>query len=158
MKKFTKFDIVISAIAVILVVAVATVFGALQISGAVNFKVNAFLLILTVLTLGIGLYTVIFALVRKGGYEYAVGGILFVAGIILLMVCLKLKPWLIVIIGVGIGIVAMIIPFILKASSLTVQRADEKPDFVPYTEKLKQQKEEEKEREEPLPEIKSFKD
>ena len=158
MKKFTKLDIIISAIAVILVVALATTFGALQISGAVDFKVNAFLLILTVLTLGIGLYTVIFALIRQGGYEYAVGGILLVTGIILLLVCLKLKPWLIVIIGVGIGIIAMIIPFIMKAGSVNVERTDEKADFVPYMEQLARQKQEEKEREEELPEIKSFKD
>lgn len=158
MKKFTKLDIIISAIAVILVIALATVLGALQVSGKVDFKVNAFLLILTVLTLGIGLYTVCFALVRKGGYEYAVGGMLTVIGIVLLLVCLKLEVWLIVIIGVGIGLIAMVVPFIVKADSLIVERTNEKPDFVPYMEKLAEQKQEEKEREEELPKIKSFKD
>ena len=158
MKKLTKVDIIVSIIALILVIAVATVLGALQVSNVVDFKVDAFLLMMTALTLGVGLYVTIYSLVKKGGYEYAVGGILLVTGIILLLVCLKLKPWLIVIIGVGIGIIAMIIPFIMKAGSVNVERTDEKADFVPYMEQLARQKQEEKEREEELPEIKSFKD
>ncbi len=158
MKKFSKTDIIISAVAVILVIAVATVLGALQVSGAICLCVNPFLLIFTVLTLGVGLYTAVFGLIRKGGYEYAVGGMLTVIGIVLLMVCFKLYIWLIVIIGVGVGLIAMVIPFILKADKLSVSRTSESLDFVPYTEKLKQQKQEEKEREEDLPEIKTFKD
>lgn len=160
MKKLRTVDIVVSIVALILVIAVATVLGALQVSGVIDVKVKPFLLIMTVLTLGIGLYLTVYAIIRKGGYEYAVGGILFTIGIILLMVCLKAEIWLILIVGVGISLIALLVPFLLKAKSLVVERADEKEDFVPYMQKLEEQKKEEKEKEEsePLPEIKSFKD
>lgn len=160
MKKLRTIDIVVSIVALILVIAVATVLGALQVSGVIDLKVDTFLLIMTVFTLGIGLYVTVYAIIRKGGYEYAVGGILLVVGIILLMVCLKAKFWLILIVGVGISLIAMLVPFLLKAKSLVVERANEKEDFVPYMQKLEEQKKEEKEKEEdkPLPEIKSFKD
>lgn len=160
MKNLRTVDIVVSIIALILIVAVATVLGALQVSNVIDLKVNTFLLIMTVLTLGIGLYLTVYAILRRGGYEYAVGGILAVIGIILLLVCLKVDVWVIVIVGVGLGLIAMLVPFLLKAKSLTVETADEKEDFVPYMQKLEEQKklEKEKEESEPLPEIKSFKD
>lgn len=160
MKKLRTVDIVVSIVALILVIAVATVLGALQVSGVIDLKVDTFLLIMTVLTLGIGLYLTVYAIIRKGGYEYAVGGILLIVGIILLMVCLKAEIWLILIVGLGISLIAMLVPFLLKAKSLAVERANEKEDFVPYMQKLEEQKklEKEKEESEPLPEIKSFKD
>ena len=158
MKKLTKVDVIVSIIALILVIAVATVLGALQVSNVIDLKVDTFLLIMTVLTLGIGLYVTAYALIKKGGYEYAVGGILLYIGLILLMVCLKLDVWLIVIIAVGLLLIMALIPFIVKANSLIVERTNEKDDFVPYMDKLAEQKQKEKEEEQPLPEIKSFKD
>lgn len=158
MKKLTKVDIIVSIIALILVTLVATVLGALQVSNVIDLKVDTFLLIMTVLTLGIGLYVTAYALIKKGGYEYAVGGILLYIGLILLMVCLKLDVWLIVIIAVGLLLIMALIPFIVKANSLIVERTNEKDDFVPYMDKLSEQKQKEKEEEQPLPEIKSFKD
>ena len=158
MKKLTKVDVIVSIIALILVIAVATVLGALQVSNVIDLKVDTFLLIMTVLTLGIGLYVTAYALIKKGGYEYAVGGILLYIGLILLMVCLKLDVWLIVIIAVGLLLIMALIPFIVKANSLIVERTNEKDDFVPYMDKLSEQKQKEKEEEQPLPEIKSFKD
>ena len=158
MKKLTKIDIVVSIIALILIVVLATVLGALQYSNVIDLKVSPFLLIMTVLTLGIGLYLTVYAIIKRAGYEYAVGGILALIGIILLMVCFKLDAWLIVIISVGLAIVAVLSAFLLKANSLIVERTNEKEDFVPYMQKLNEQKEKEKQEEEPLPEIKSFKD
>ena len=158
MKKLTKVDVIVSIIALILVTLVATVLGALQVSNVIDLKVDTFLLIMTVLTLGIGLYVTAYALIKKEGYEYAVGGILLYIGLILLMVCLKLDVWLIVIIAVGLLLIMALIPFIVKANSLIVERTNEKDDFVPYMDKLAEQKQKEKEEEQPLPEIKSFKD
>lgn len=158
MKKLSTVDIVVSIVALILVIATATVLGALQVSNVIDLNVSTFLLIMTVLTLGIGLYLTAFAIVRRGGYEYAVGGILLVIGVILLMVCLKVYVWVIVIIGAGLLLISALVPFLLKANSLIVQRTNEREDFVPYTKKLEQEKQKEKEKEEPLPEIKSFKD
>ncbi len=158
MKKLTTVDIVVSIVMLILIIATATVLGALQVSNVIDLKVSPFLLIMTVLTLGIGLYLTVFAIVRRTGYEYAVGGILFLIGVILLMVCLKVYVWIIVIVGVGLSLITALIPFLLKANSLIVERTNDKKDFVPYMEKLEKEKQKEKEKEEPLPEIKSFKD
>lgn len=160
MKKLTKTDVVVSIIALILVVALATVLGALQVSNVIDLKVSPFLLIMTVLTLGIGLYLTVYAIIKRAGYEYAVGGILAVIGVILFMVCLKADAWLIVIIAVGLALIAVLLAFLLKANSLVVERTNESKDFVPYMQKLEGQKkiEKEKEENEPLPEIKSFKD
>ena len=158
MKKLTTVDIVVSIVALILVIATATVLGALQVSNVIDLKVDTFLLIMTVLTLGIGLYLTVFSIVRRGGYEYAVGGILFLIGVILLMICLKVYALVIVIVGVGLALITALIPFLLKANSLIVERTNDKKDFVPYMEKLEQEKQKEKETEEPLPKIKSFKD
>ena len=160
MKKLTKVDIIVSIIALILVIAVAIVLGALQVSNVVDFKVDAFLLMMTALTLGVGLYVTIYSLVKKGGYEYAVGGILFYVGVILLMVCFKMDALLIIIIAIGLLLIMALVPFIIKANSLIIERTNEKQDFVPYMEKLEKQKQAEKaaEESEPLPEIKSFKD
>lgn len=158
MKKLTKIDIVVSIIALILIVVLATVLGALQYSNVIDLKVSPFLLIMTVLTLGIGLYLTVYAIIKRAGYEYAVGGILALIGVILLMVCLKLDAWLIVIIAVGLALVAVLSAFLLKANSLIIERTNEKEDFTSYMQKLNEQKEQEKQAEEPLPEIKSFKD
>ena len=158
MKKLTTVDIVVSIVALILVIATATVLGALQVSNVIDLKVDTFLLIMTVLTLGIGLYLTVFSIVRRGGYEYAVGGILLLIGVILLMICLKVYALVIVIVGVGLALITALIPFLLKANSLIVERTNDKKDFVPYMEKLEQEKQKEKETEEPLPKIKSFKD
>ncbi len=158
MKKITKTDIIVSSFALILIVAVATVLGALQVSNVIDLKVDTFLLMMTVLTLGIGLYVTVYSIIKKGSYEYAVGGILLYIGLILLMVSLKLDVWLIVIIAVGLLLIMAIIPFIVKANSLVIERTDEKEDFVPYMDKLAKQKQIEKEEEQPLPEIKSFKE
>ena len=158
MKKLTKIDIVVSIIALILIVVLATVLGALQYSNVIDLKVSPFLLIMTVLTLGIGLYLTVYAIIKRAGYEYAVGGILALIGVILLMVCLKLDAWLIVIIAVGLALVAALSAFLLKANSLIIERTNEKEDFTSYMQKLNEQKEQEKQEEEPLPEIKSFKD
>ena len=113
---------------------------------------------MTVLTLGIGLYLTVYAIIKRAGYEYAVGGILALIGVILFMVCLKADAWLIVIITVGLALIAVLSAFLLKANSLIVERTNESKDFVPYMQKLSEQKAQESKEEEPLPEIKSFKD
>ena len=146
MKKLTKTDVVVSIIALILVVALATVLGALQVSNVIDLKVSPFLLIMTVLTLGIGLYLTVYAIIKRAGYEYAVGGILAVIGVILFMVCLKADAWLIVIIAVGLALIAVLSAFLLKANSLVVERTNESKDFVPYMQKLSEQKKIEKEK------------
>ncbi len=158
MRKLKTVDLVVSIIALIVVVSVATVMGALQVSKTVDFKVNTFLLMFCILTLGIGLFLTVYAIIRKGGYEYAIGGLLLVIGIILLMVAIKTYVLVTIIVGVGLLAVYVLSIFLLKANSLIVERTDEKKDFVPYMQKFEEQKQKEQQEEEELPKIKTFKD
>jgi hypothetical protein len=112
----------------------------------------------SVLTLGSGLYVTIFGIVKKLGYELAVGGILFAIGIVLLFIMLKIHLAIIIIVGASLLLITILSLFILKAGSLHVERTNESEGFVPYNEQLKIQKQEEKEREAELPKIKTFKD
>lgn len=158
MKKYKTIELVIFLITLILVVAVATVLGALQVSSVIDLNVNVFLLMFTVLTLGIGLFLTIFAIVKKGGYEYAIGGLVLLIGIVLLMICVKVKTLVIVIVGVGLLAIYVLSIILLKANDLIIERTNERDDFVPYMEKLEKEKQIESENKEELPEIKSFKD
>ena len=158
MKKYKTIELVIFLITLILVVAVATVLGALQVSSVIDLNVNVFLLMFTVLTLGIGLFLTIFAIVKKGGYEYAIGGLVLLIGIVLLMICVKAKTLVIVIVGVGLLAIYVLSIILLKANDLIIERTNERDDFVPYMEKLEKEKQIESENKEELPEIKSFKD
>ena len=157
-KRYNKLDIIVSAVALALIVIASAVLGALQLGGVLNLEVNPFLLIFTVLTLGSGVYLTVFALIKKGGYELAVATLLNVIGAVLLLVALKVYVWIIVIVAVAILALGFLAFFVLKAGSLVVERTNEQENFVPYTEKLKQEKQKEKEEEKDLPEIKSFKD
>lgn len=158
MKKFKGLEIVISAVAVILVVIISAILGVLTNIGVLDFKVSTFTVILTSLCLGIGLYTTVFAIFRKGGYEFSVGSIILIIGICLLMHCLSVKAVINVIITVALFLIAFASLFILKASYLTFVPTDKEEGHVSYMDKLNAQKEEEKNSEEELPEIKSFKD
>ena len=158
MKKYNKIDVIVSIIAFILIIAVATTLGALQIAEIINLKTSPFLLMFTILTLGSGLYVTIFGIVKKLGYELAVGGILFAIGIVLLFIMLKIHVAITIIVGVALLLIMVLSLFLLKAGSRHVERTNESEDFISYNEQLKIQKQEEKEREEELPEIKTFKD
>lgn len=158
MKKLSKIEIIVSAIVIMLAIIASATLGALQIAKVIDLKVDAFLLMLTVMTLVIGLYVTVFGIVRKGGYELAVGLVLLTAGIVCLLIALKVYFVIIIIVAVAMLLIAVLSLVLLKASSLVVERTNEKSDFVPYMDKLAQEKQEEKETEEELPKIKSFKE
>lgn len=157
MAKYSKKDIIISAIAFILVVVATTVFGVLKTLNVIEVDVSPFLIIMTGLTLGFGGYVTGYAIVKKGGYELAVGGILFTIGIILLLVCFKVHFLVIIFVALALVFITIISLFLIKAKHLVFETTDKQEGYVPYMEKLKKEKEEEKAKEEELPEIKSFK-
>ncbi len=158
MKKLSKIEIIISSLVLIVVVALAATLGILKIENVIKADVDAFLLMLTVLTGGAGLYITIFGALRKGGYELAVGLLLFAIGIILLLVTLKVKAVIVIIVTVALILIVAFIMIISKAGSLRVERTDEDPNFKSFNEKLEEQKQQEKQAEEELPKIKSFKE
>ena len=158
MKKFKGVEIIVSSIALILIIALSAVLGVLKNLEILKTNASTFKIILTTLMLGIGLYLTIFAIIRKGGYEFSVGGILLTIGVSLFMSVLNAKPVINVIITVALFLILFISLFLLKAKSLTFVTSDKEEGYTPYMETLKKQKQLEEERAEELPEIKSFKD
>ena len=158
MKKFKGVEIIVSSIALILIIALSAVLGVLKNLEILKTNASTFKIILTTLMLGIGLYLTIFAIIRKGGYEFSVGGILLTIGVSLFMSVLNAKPIINVIITVALFLILFISLFLLKAKSLTFVTSDKEEGYTPYMETLKKQKQLEEERAEELPEIKSFKD
>ncbi len=158
MKRYKGIELIISGVALILVVIFSAVMGILNETKVIETGVSTFLLMLTILTLGIGAYLVVFGIVKNGGYELAVGGILTVIGVSLLLVCLDVNWAINLIVTLALLAVAFISLFLLKASKISFKTSDKEEGYVPYMEKLSKEKEEEKNGEEELPKIKSFKD
>lgn len=158
MKKLKTTEIIVSSIAIIVVVALATTLGVLQTANVIKTEANVFLVMFTTLTLGIGVYLTVFALIRKGGYELSVGLILSIIGVALLLVTLKVETLIVIIVTIGLALISLFVSILLKASALSISRTNESEDFVPYMQKIETQKKEEKENEEELPKIKSFKE
>lgn len=156
MKKYNGKDIIISAIALIFVVVVAAVLGVLKNFEIININASAFLVTLAVLTLGFGAYVIGFSIVKKGGYEYAVGAILFIIGVSLALVCFEVNYVINIIVTFSLLLIALISAFLFKTASLKFVTSDKEENYIPYMEKLKIEKENEVSEE--LPEIKSFKD
>ncbi len=158
MKRYKGIELIISGVAIILVVIFAAVMGILNETKVIETEISTFLLMLTILTLGIGAYLVVFAIVKNGGYELSVGGILTVIGVSLLLVCLDVYWVINLIVTLSLVVVAFISLFLLKASKISFTTSDKEEGYVPYMEKLAKEKEIESKKEEELPEIKSFKD
>ena len=158
MKNFKGIKIAITAAAFVLVVALAAVLGVLVETGAIKTEVSSFEVMLCVLLLGVGLYLTVYSLVVKGGYEYAVGSIVLTVGVVVLLIVLKVFWAIILIVGLALFIVAFFGLFLLKAKDLHIERTNEKKDFVPYMERIKNEKELKKQQEGEEPTLKSFKD
>ena len=155
MKKYKGLDIIVSAIAFIFIIVVASVFGILKTLNVLKVEASTFKIIMMVLTLGIGVYLTVFAIIKKGGYELAVGSILAIIGLALLLSVLKVHFVIIIIVSVALLLIAILALFIVKAPKLEFVTTDKEEGYEPYMDKLKREKEAEKEEE--LPEIKSFK-
>lgn len=158
MKNYKGVKIAITAVMLALVVVLAGTIGVLIEMEVIKTSVSSFGVMLAVLLLGTGLYVTIYSLVVKGGYEFAIGSLLLSIGVVVLLIILKVF-WAIILI-VGIVLIALVFLglLLLKAQHLHVERTNEKQGFVPYMEKLAKEKEQEKQEEENVPTIKSFKD
>ena len=158
MKNYKGVKIAITAVMLALVVVLAGTIGVLIETGVIKTSVSSFGVMLAVLLLGTGLYVTLHSLVVKGGYEFAIGSLLLSIGVVVLLIILKVF-WAIILI-VGIVLIALVFLglLLLKAQYLHIERSDEKEGFVPYIEKLAKEKEQEKQEEENVPTIKSFKD
>lgn len=158
--RYNKKLVVASIVVFALLVVVASVVGILKALNVFTCDISTFGLIYVILTIGAGVYVLGLGLATKGGYETAVGSILTTLGVVYLLAALKVDVVVVVIVAVAMVLLTLLGLLLVKADLLHVQRADEKEDYKPYMEKLQEQKAQEKKDEEdnPVPEIKSFKD
>ncbi len=154
------FNVKLIIVLAILIVAISTTLGVLVLTNVIKKDVSAFLVMFTSMIFLSGLAIFVVSVIRKDGYEYAVGSILLFIGFILLFILFKVKVLVSILLLIGILLVLFLGLFLLKSKDLVkqMQTTDEKENFVPYMEQLKAQKEQEKAEEQELPEIKSFKD
>ena len=158
--RYNKKLVVASIVVFALLVVAASVVGILKTLNVFSSDISTFGIIYVILTIGAGVYVLGLGLVTKGGYETAVGSILTTLGVVYLLAALKVDVVIVVIVAVAMVLLTLLGLLLVKADLLHVQRADEKEGYKPYMEKLQEQKAQEKKDEEdnPVPEIKSFKD
>ena len=158
MKGTKGLKIAVTAMALILLIALSGTLGILIEMGVIKTQVSSFGVMFCVLLLGTGLYVTIYSLIVKGGYEFAIGSMLLAIGVIVLLIVLKVFWAITLIVGLCLFALVFLALFLLKANFLHIERTDEKQNFVPYMEKIKQEKEFENQEEGEAPTLKSFKD
>lgn len=157
-KKFTS-SLIVTFAALIIVVVLAAVLGILKATDVLKSELTAFEIMFSILTLGAGVTITAYGIVKKGGYETAIGIALLDIGVILTMIFYAVYWVVTLIVAIAILLITVFTIIMLNAKRLYVERANEKEDYKPYTEVIKEKQAEEKIREEnePMPEIKSFK-
>ena len=160
MKISNKLLLILTLIASILVVIAGSIFGILKATNVLETEFSVFELIFMIFTYGFGAIALIYGIIKKGGYESAIGIILLDVAIVLNLVFAKVFWVVTLIVAICLLLLTVLLVFLLNVSKLQVARTNESENFVPYTEVLAQKKAEEKAKEdaEPMPEIKSFKD
>ncbi|MBR1867988.1 MAG: hypothetical protein IJ800_05360 [Clostridia bacterium] len=89
------------------------------------FGVNPFQLTFAVLTLGAGAVLLVYGIISKGGYEFAIGGISLTIGLIIAFIGV-LKWYLILAIALAALTLTLIGLFALKSKELVVERTERK--------------------------------
>ena len=144
-------------IASIVLVAAGVTVGVLKATEVIKGSFTAFQLLFLIFTYGFGLIALIYGIINKGGYEKAIGLTLIDVAVVLHLIFAKVFWVVTLIVALGLVILTILLMIVFNVSKLQVARTNEQEDFKSYTEVLKEQKEEEKANEEPMPEIKSFK-
>lgn len=139
---------IIAAIAMIILSAVGFILSFTKV-----VDVNPFLLGFMILSAGIGIVFFVYGLIVKGGYETATGYILFVIGVTLLFVALKLVWYVIMFIDIALLAIGLAVLMLLKAKSLIVETTDKKEGFKSFYEQKAEKDAEEKAKAEAAPEI-----
>ena len=155
--KSKKILLVTSIVLAILVVAFGCAMGILKASNVLETDFSVFQLLFMIFTYGFGATVLIYGVIGKGGYEKAIGMILLDVAIVSTLIFVKAFWVITLVVAISLVLVTILLTFLFNASKLYVQRTNEKEDFKPYMEVLVEQKAEEKASEEPMPEIKSFK-
>ena len=155
-----KKKILISGIALIAIVAITATIGVLMFTDVIAWNASPYLVMFALLSLCFVGYTLGFALLAKSGSALSVGAIVFDVGLICLLIALDVLIGIIIAIGIAFILIAFIVLLMMyvKPVSEGLKTTDSEEVYIPYMEKLAQEKEEEKKEEKELPTIKSFKD
>ncbi len=106
-----------------------------------------------------GVFYIVFALVKKSSYTFASGGVSFVVGLIFLFAALKFYWWVILVLTIALLSITALATVALKAPELHIQFDNQEGSgHKTYAEKKAEEAAKEKEPEEELPKLKSFKD
>ena len=155
-----KKKVLVSGIAMIATVVIAAIIGVLMFTNVIKCDKSPYLVMFAILSLGAGGYTLGYALYTKSGYALSVGAIVFDTGLICLLIALDVIIGLIITIGVAVFLISFILLLMMYAKPVKdgLKTTDKQDGYVPYMEKLAQEKEIETQSEQELPKIKSFKD
>ena len=155
-----KKKVLISGITLIAVVAIAAIFGVLMFTEVIKCDASPYLVMFAILSLGAGGYTLGYAFYTKSGSALSVGTIVFDAGLICLLIALDVIVGVIIAIGIAVFLIGFIMLLMMFAKPVSdgLKTTDDEEGYVPYMEKLAKEKELEKQNEQELPKIKSFKD
>ena len=155
-----KKKVLISGIALIATVAIAAIVGVLMFTKVIDCDASPYLVMFAILSLGAGGYTLGYAFYAKSGSALSVGTIVFDAGLICLLISLDVLVGIIIAIGIAVFLIGVIILFMMYSKPVSdgLKTTDKEENYIPYMEKLAQEKQEEKQNQTELPQIKSFKD
>ena len=155
-----KKKVLISGIALIMIVAITATIGVLMFTDVIKWEASPYLVMFALLSLGAGGYTLGYSFFTKSGSALSVGAIVFDAGLICLLIALDVVVGIIIAIGIALILIAFIILLMMYAKPISegLQTTDKQEGYVPYMEKLAEEKAKEKENAQELPKIKSFKD
>ena len=160
MKNKIKSLSLISGISLIAIVAITAVIGVLMFTEVIKWDASPYLVMFALLSLGAGGYTLGISFYLKSGSALCIGAIVFDAGLICLLVALEVILGVIIAIGVAVFLIAFILLLMTYAKPVSegLKTTDKEEGYIPYMEKLAKEKELEKQNEQELPTIKSFKD
>ena len=147
----------VSIIMAILVVAFSAVMGILITNGTLISIFSVFEMMFIILTYGFGAIILLYGIISKGGYEKAIGLILLDVAVVSNLIFIKVFWVVTLIVAVSALLITILLIVLFNAKKLFVARTNEKEGFKSYSEVIKEQKEEELAKEDPMPEIKSFK-
>ena len=147
-KKDDKRRVLLGAIVIIAALVVFSLVG-FFLADAKVLDVNPFKLLFTVLTLGVGIVFTVYAVITKGGYELAVGGLFLTIGVIILLIGM-VRWYGIILIAIAMLALLLLALMALKSKQLIVTRTDEEEGYKPYksySEQLAEKEAEEKNKE-----------
>ncbi len=160
-QKTNKFTAIIISVMVALVLAIVAVFISYPLCTIQNKALKI------LFSIGVGFIThcilvaislVAIAIAYKYKLGYVIAPPIFLAGLLVLFILCGMEAWVIVILMAGLSLIAFLSSFLAYRNKLILIADNEMPDYMNYKTRTAEKEGEENNEEQPLPEIKSFKE